>query len=184
MRVKVAQLASALLGFFLCGLGTLSYSAPNGVELALRCQESAGTTLFRITWRNTGSTNTQIVLGINVGWGQRYDATSFVLDVKRDGNSAVEEFHPETGAFIAGPAGPWLVPLPSMSEYSLLLPISKFWSPPSLERLKIRGSAIDVRLHYVAPEHWLGGETPSANRRNVFAGELATEWLRVPDQCH
>jgi hypothetical protein len=183
MRIRVTQLASALLGFLLGGIGTLSYSEPNGVELALQCQTSAGTTRFRITLRNTGSTNTQVVLGVNVGWGQRYDANNFVLDVKRDGNSAVEELPGPEGPII-GPAGPWLVPLPAMSEYSFLLPISKFWSSATREGLKIGGSAIDVRLHYIAREHWFGGETSAANRMNVFVGELTTDWLRVPDQCH
>jgi hypothetical protein len=131
--------------------------------------------------RNTGSTNTQIVLGTNVGNAYRYDATAFVLDVKRDGN--VEQF-PAADGPIAGQAGPWVVQLPAMSEFSFLQPISGFYAPSTGEPLKIGRSAIDVRLHWIAPERWLGGETASVNRRNVFAGELTTKWLRVPDQCH
>jgi hypothetical protein len=183
MHITATRIVSVVLGFLLCGIGTLSYGEPNGVQLAVHCQASAGITQFRITLRNTGSTNTQVVVGINVGNGVRYDADYFVLDVKRDANSAIEQFHPGHGQ-MNGPAWPWVVPLQAMSEFSFLLPISGFHSLSNGESLKIGDSAIDVRLHYVAPEHWLGRETSAVNRRNVFAGELTTEWLRVPDQCH
>ena len=173
------------MGLFLCAIGTLSYSQLTTLELALQCQTSAGTTHFRITLRNTGSTNTQVVLGVNVGNSVRYDADYFVLDVKRDANSAVEQFHPGHGQ-VAGPAWPWVVPLPMMSEFSFLQPIGGFHSMSNGERLQIGGSAIDVRLHYVVPKGWLGTSesTLSVNNRNVFTSELTTDWLRVPDQCH
>jgi len=182
MHIRATQFVSALLGFSFFTVGARSYSEPNPVELALQCQTSAGTTQFRITLRNTGSTNTQVVLGVNVGNSVRYDADYFVLDVKRDANSAVEQFHPGHGQ-VAGPAWPWVVPLPAMSEFSFLQPISGFHSLSNGETLNIGGSAIDVRLRYVAPKNWLGGETLTVNRRNVFTGELTTEWLRVPGQC-
>jgi hypothetical protein len=124
------------------------------------------------------------VLGVNVGNSVRYDADYFVLDVKRDANSAVEQFHPGHGQ-VAGPAWPWVVPLPMMSEFSFLQPIGGFHSVSNGERLQIGGSAIDVRLRYVVPKNWLGSEsTLSVNSRNVFTSELTTDWLRVPDKCH
>jgi hypothetical protein len=184
MRIAVTRIVSALLGFVLYGIGTPSYSEPQKVELALQCQASSvGATQLRITLRNTGSTYAQMVLGTNVGNGYRYDATAFVLDVKRHGNGTVEHFRGMSGP-IAGQAGPWVVELPAMSEFSFVQPISEFVAPSSGEPLRIGGSAVDVRLHWIAPKDWLGGETASVNRRNVLAGELTTEWLRVPDQCH
>jgi hypothetical protein len=183
MRIRMIQVASALLGFSICWMGMRSYGEPNEVALALQCQASAGTPQLRITLRNTGATYTQMVLGTNVGNGYRYDATAFVLDVKRNGNSNSEQFRGMSRP-IAGQAGPWVVQLPAMSEFSFVQPIIEFVAPSTGEPLKVGASAIDVRLRWIAPKPWPGGETASVNRRNVFAGELTTQWLRVPDQCY
>jgi hypothetical protein len=180
MRIGLMRLASAFMGLFLWGTGTLSYSEPSGVELLLQCEASAGTTQFRITLRNTGPTNTQIVLGINFGNGARYDADSFVLDVKRDDNSAIERYHPGHGQ-MNGQARPWFVQVPAMSAFSFLLPINGFHSLAGGESLKAGGYA--VRLHWASTKPWFGRKTATVNDRDLFTGELTTEWLRVPDQC-
>jgi len=190
MRIAVTRVVPALLGFVLYGIGALSYSQPNEVELALQCQKtSVGAIYLRITLRNTGSTSTRIVLGATAG-NTEYPIY-VVVEEKRDGNSAVEEFHLEMGN---GLGGDWIVELPAISEVSSLQGISNYWSTAEhqLKRLNIGGSAIDVRLHWIAPEppSPAFGELAdrlnalTAGRRNALMGELTSEWLRVPDQCH
>jgi hypothetical protein len=183
MRTGMSRLASALLGFLLCGAGTLSYSESHKIELAVQCQGSSlGATQLRITLRNAGSVGTAIVIGSSIGNGQRYVADFVALDVKRDSNSAVEEFRPDLGR-IAGRVDPWIVTLPAMSEFSFLQPISGYYSSSTIQPLEI-GSGIDVRLRWVAPTNPpFGGELVGGDLVRVFTGEAMTEWLRLRDQC-
>jgi len=126
MHIKVTRIVSSLLGFVLYGIGTLSYSEPPNVELALQCDvSSVGATQLRITVRNTGSTDTAIVLGTSIGNGGLV-ANFLVLEVKRDSNSAVDEFHLDLR--VMGHVDPWIVPLPAMSEFSFIQPLGNYWS--------------------------------------------------------
>jgi hypothetical protein len=171
------------LACLLCLIGMPAFGEPQQVELDLQCRASANAVELRITLRNAGPTDTAIVLGTSIGNGQKYVADSLVLDVKRGRDGPVEKFRPDVGN-IAGRVDPWIVPLPAASDFSFTRSINTFFSSTGKPPVLGNGS-LDIRLTLLRrTEDHFRGELVGPGLVKVFVGELATDWLRVPGQCH
>ena len=163
----------------LCAIGEPAFSEPQELELRSECLASGESVELRITLRNPGSTDTAILLGVSIG-SDRHVAYSFVVDVKSERDDTVESFRPDLGA-IAGRVDPWILRLPATSEFSLVRPMSYFFSSRG-KPLRIDGDAtVRVRIDKSLSERSVF-DGPALVK--VFVGEIASEWMRIPGECH
>ena len=182
MRIRLHLATPSLLACLLCAIGAPALSQAHDLELKVQCLRSNDSVELRVTLRNVGSTDTAVVLGTSVGNGQRYVADSLVLEVKRNQDDEAEPFRPSLGA-IFGRIDPWIVTVPAASEFSFVRSASHFSSSHG-EPLKIAGSAL-IRLRLIhRADGQFAGELVGAALVKVSIGEMQTEWVRIPGECH
>src|SRR3984893_14726983 len=128
--MKAMRYATVVLGI-LASVCTSAVDRRDSASLTLKatCRTSNGRAELRSTLRNVGADDTSLVLGIAVGNGRRLLPNALVLSVKAADSSATRDFEyfdPSVPA-IFGRLDPWIVSLPSASEFSITRPLSHFW---------------------------------------------------------
>jgi hypothetical protein len=170
------------LAIMLLILGRPALSEPTPIELKVKCHGSGETSAFRITLLNGGPSDVSVVIGMSIGNGRRYVATSVVVEVRSGLDGAVKEYRASAPA-IAGRVDPWIVPLPVGSEFSLTLPAAQLLSNKGQSpTLSARESFIRARVVRYSG-HKFNPEMVGPGLVKVFDGELQTEWLRLPGAC-
>jgi len=183
-----------LLAFLACSVAWPAYGQTPQVELTLQCQSSAQATDLRMALKNTGAIDANLVFGITIGNGREYTADALILEVKRRDGDAVESYQysdPGRSYTIAGRVDPWIVPLPSGSEFSITRPLNRFHlrAPGSSSRvagqLSLDGGAMDLRLRLISrpQDRPRGDDTVGPGLVHVMPGELQSPWIHVPEEC-
>jgi len=157
---------------------------PQPAELVLQCLTTSGTPDLRITLRNTGKQDINLVLGMTLANGRSYHASALFLDVRQRGSDMIEVFQAtDAQPRVAGRMDPWILPLPVASEFSLARSLGDF--AMKLDRLTMDRAPMNMRLRLVPrPEHHPpGSDMVGAGLVHVAPGDLQSAWIRVPEDC-
>jgi hypothetical protein len=165
-------------------LAQTAYGKPTPVELKMQCRDTGESTALRITLLNEGSTDASVMLGMSIGNGRWYVATSLVVELRRGLDGPIEHYLPNGGPpSIAGRLDPWIVPLPTGSEFSLTLPTAKLLTTKGGSLSLLTGESF-VRARVIRyADNRNNSEMVGPGLVKVFDGELQTEWLRLPGEC-
>ena len=184
-----------LLAYLSCLAVLPAFGQTPQVEMTLQCQPVVNATNLRISLRNTGTIDVNLVLGITLGNGREYIAQALFLQVKSRDGDAVESFQysdPGRSFIIAGRVDPWIVPLPAGSEFSITRPVTHFRpsAPGQLasragDPLSLDRGPMDLRLRLVSrtQDRPRGDDMVGPGLVHVMPGELQSEWIQVPDDC-
>lgn len=182
MRVRIG--AAIVASLLTAGTTPVNAQAPP-VEVTLQCRAAATGRDLRITLRNTGQKDVNLLIGITLGNGRSYHLSALFLDVKRRGSDSIEVFAPAgSQPSIAGRVDPWILPLPSGSEFSLTKPLDNFGM--NLEKLTLERAPMDLRLRleplpFYRPKP--NDDTIGAALVHVLYQEFESAWIRVPEDC-
>jgi hypothetical protein len=157
---------------------------PTTVELKVQCHHLGESPAFRITLLNDGSTDASVVLGMSIGNGRRYVATSLVVELRRGQDAPIEQYLPGGGPpAVAGRVDPWIVALPIGSEFSLTQLADKFLTMQG-DALRLPAGESFVRARVIRYSgHRYNPESVGPGLVRVFDGELQTEWLPLSSEC-
>jgi hypothetical protein len=182
------------LAYLSCLVVLPAFGQTPQVEMTLQCRSPAKGAELRITLRNTGAKDINLVLGMTLGNGREYFADALFLEVKRRDSDVVESYQyadPGRSAAIAGRVDPWIVPLPAGSEFSITRPVSQFWSrdPAKMARasgqLSFGNGPLDLRLKLISrpQDRPRGDDAVGAGLVHVMPAELQSQWIHVPEDC-
>lgn len=158
---------------------------PSAAQLTLQCLSASTAPYLRITLRNSGEKDVNLLLGISLGNGHSYHASALYLDVRGRGSDVIDNFqltdsHPD----IAGRVDPWILALPMASEFSMtrsLGDFSRVMAPLVMDR-----APMDLRLRLVSLPQYrprVGDDTVGPGLVHLMPGELQSTWIRVPEDC-
>lgn len=184
MRTGLRAGSSVVLAFLLCAGAMPGTEKTPHVELGLQCIASANVPELRISLRNTGIGDANVVFGITLGNGRAYHAAALILEVKRRDGDTVERFQiADSTPRVAGRLDPWIVPLPAGSEFSIARPIGLFRSPDD-KPLSI-GSPLELRVKLVSrrEDRPRGDDAVGPGLVHVVPGDLQSAWISVPESC-
>lgn len=182
MRVRIG--AAILASLVTTGTTPANAQAPV-VEMTLQCLAGATGRDLRITLRNTGPKDVNLLLGITLGNGSSYHLSALFLDVRQRGSDKIEVFAPSgSQPAIAGRVDPWILPLPARSEFSLTRPPGNFGM--NLEKLTMERAPMDLRLRleplpFYRPKP--NDDTIGAGLVHVLYQKFESAWIRVPEDC-
>ena len=135
------------------------------VALRLQCGESSG---IRFTLANTGSTDTTLMIGANVGNGSKYMITVLKLSAQIPGQPAqAYQYSPnDYPAAIGGRLDEWLQALPARAEFSVTAKPDDFLAHDRPKDFQ-KGSALTLTMTVPAPR-------PQALMLRYWAGTLTS----------
>jgi hypothetical protein len=155
-----------------------------GVSLTLQCLRGDAPEL-RVTLKNIGAKDVNLVLGTTLGNGRSYHTDALVVRIRPRGSEASQEFGFADSVYaIAGRRDPWILPLPVRAEFSLTRPLNVLMSrsgkPFSMDR-----GPVDMRIELISrPEDRpRGDDGVGPGLVHVMPGELASPWIRIPEDC-
>src|SRR5688572_19115290 len=176
--------SSAFLAFLLCADAMSATEKTPQVELALQCIAAAKEPDLRITLRNTGTGDANVVFGTTLGNGRTYHAEALLLEVKRGDGNPIEDFQiADSTPSTAGRLDPWIVPLPQASEFSITRPISLFRARDG--KLLSINSSTELRVKLISRRQHRprGDDLVGPGLVHVMPGELQSAWISVPESC-
>jgi len=184
MDLRILQTKSGFLACIALVFGSRAFGGTESVELTLRCRSTVHQKELQVTVQNVSSPDTAIVMGMSIGNGRAYAADNLPLDVRRGSGGLLERYRPAfSHVAIAGRVDPWIVPLPTGSEFSPTLPLNKLRSPIG-DALSLGIGDVHIRANLVRDHSdKFNGEMVGPGLVKVFTGALQSGWLRVPGDC-
>ena len=155
-----------------------------GVSLTLQCLRGDAPEL-RVALKNIGAKDVNLVLGTTLGNGRSYHTDAMVVRVRRRDTEASQEFGFADAVYvIAGRRDPWILPLPARAEFILTRPLNTLTSRTGKPFEMDRGP-VDMRIELIArPEDRpRGDDAVGPGLVHVLPGELASPWIRIPEDC-
>lgn len=184
MRTGLRAGSLAVLAFLLCAGAIPGTEEMPQVELGLQCIASANVPELRISLKNTGTGDANVVLGITLGNGRTYHAAALFLEAKRRDGDAVESFQiADSMPRVAGRLDPWIVPLPAGSEFSITRPIGILRSADG-KALSI-SSSMELRVKLISrrEDRPRGDDAVGPGLVHVVPGDLQSAWISVAESC-
>jgi hypothetical protein len=123
------------------------------LSLALACGERPGELILTI--RNSGSSDTAILLGMAFANGRWYEPRELIVELTRSGNTAPEDLVYNGARSVAGRIDHWVVALPIGAAFALTLRPSDFIAltqpapaaPPEELRIRLTGRPVTSDLN-------------------------------------
>ena len=106
MRSKPHRGTLQFLGYLSCLVLWPAFGQAPAVDMTLQCRALTNAPELRITFRNSGTIDINLVLGMTLGNGREYFADALFLEVKHRDSDAVEKYQysdPGRSAVIALP---------------------------------------------------------------------------------
>jgi hypothetical protein len=184
MRTRLHAGLSVVLAFLLCADAMPATEKTPQVELALQCIAVANGPDLRISLRNTGTGDANVVFGIALGNGRTYHAAALFLEAKRRDGDAVESFQiADSTPRVAGRVDPWIVPLPVGSEFFITRPIGLFRSADDKPLTISNSMELRVKLISRREDRPRGDDAVGPGLVHVMPGDLQSAWISVPESC-
>ena len=153
------------------------------LRLVLACSQ-ASELMFRFTMQNVSATPTAAVIGTILANDKNYIPT-LELTVRRAGIPDVTLTYVDpTAVGVGGRLDPWLIALPADASYSVTVPARNFRLTPNFTKEPFLAPA-DLQLHLATREVGRANlDMQGISLIHVWVGTLASDWVRVPGDCH
>lgn len=150
-------------------------SEPPALELA--CSQDGDESVdLLVTLVNASDEHMAVPMGVRLGNGRSYLATSLVVEAKSGQSNAFQRFEFLFG-HIAGRSDPWVVPLPAGSKYTITVDLSDFYSSEGHGRLSDLAFPVDVVLRLESRQ------IPDIAFLEGYIGTVRSSQIAVPRDC-